>query len=750
MPVELIFPLSNEDPPSRPSRSTPPPHDPYHPIFSPGALPLPKVHRGWERAPESPFVKRGPSHKIWKRYDGAQLVGGMATENADGEVRRVEGAARAVKRQKIGGAEGRSTQVEEEEEWGTPRRKRAAPQISAVQDFPGPNSPTGAVSVSVGEIASTPTRIQRDGTLEPTVVEGDANSCENIINTTATDHMEGPNPVSTGGEESCGQSGNPSVEAGETQSPSDSEYATAGAEHDPLVNERVANDAETETSTTDNEGSEHEATETMRLENDQVLHFMVPPAVDNSTELCVLGAPDTTTDENEAASLDEDTMSPTQEVTLTGPQFPNIHLDYDTEILKDFLSRAAASKASKSTNATRRESIENRRDSDKVREALSSPTKALQEKELASPTMNLELPSMPMVPNIPKENSTIELSLSTDGANDAVSNKPWTGEEDTITSSWNPRRSLRARPPVDPQTQTKKIKISLNDTHETIKLRTETRELANMTRRNTGRNKFGAQNVRYRLKSLATDSENLFEELPGESVNASEKRKQLQWHESVDEMEVIREAAAKAIDAVPSTTEEAQVDDLVVPSPARRSLRARSASQRQRTPRTKRTKGLGSTNGTPGKVPKNSMLDTAQEEASTAAEEQSGKQPTTTTTSKSNISSLPKPAPLPAVSLSVVSESTPTTRSLKPPTTNALTTKPEGALNADNGSDAASEPAVKEPTPRPVERKSRLVPPRKVKLDAIAPLVEGKENRLGVAKKLGGGAGEARKRRVRG
>lgn len=69
------------------------------------------------------------------------------------------------------------------------------------------------------------------------------------------------------------------------------------------------------------------------------------------------------------------------DVTMT------VAIDDDTAILKDFLTRAAASKAEKAAVTThKRESLQNRRDSDIIKHALASPRKVLEEKDPNSPT----------------------------------------------------------------------------------------------------------------------------------------------------------------------------------------------------------------------------------------------------------------------------------------------------------------------------------------------------------------------------
>jgi hypothetical protein len=74
--------------------------------------------------------------------------------------------------------------------------------------------------------------------------------------------------------------------------------------------------------------------------------------------------------------------------TASGPEDATMTFafDDDTALLKDFLSRAAASKANKAENIARRESLQNRRDSDVIRHALASPRKALEDKDPNSPS----------------------------------------------------------------------------------------------------------------------------------------------------------------------------------------------------------------------------------------------------------------------------------------------------------------------------------------------------------------------------
>jgi hypothetical protein len=95
------------------------------------------------------------------------------------------------------------------------------------------------------------------------------------------------------------------------------------------------------------------------------------------------------------------------DVTMT------VAIDDDTAILKDFLNRAAASKAEKAATH-RRESLQNRRDSDVIRNALASPRRVLEDKDPNSPSkytseLALDLPQT-LTLSLPSDNVVLSTS----------------------------------------------------------------------------------------------------------------------------------------------------------------------------------------------------------------------------------------------------------------------------------------------------------------------------------------------------
>ncbi|KAF2842092.1 hypothetical protein M501DRAFT_385087 [Patellaria atrata CBS 101060] len=191
--------------------------------------------------------------------------------------------------------------------------------------------------------------------------------------------------------------------------------------------------------------------------------------------------------------------------TLEKPiEEPITHLDADTGFLKDFLSRAAASKANKSASIARRSSLINRRDSDAVRPALASPRTVLKDKDTNSPSLSrnygnaINFDIKLSEPKTYTEKSVNVLSESME----VQDNEP------------SPRRSKRARsrvPPTSTTSQTAVItpnKISMRraDGSEPMMLRkTEAQELALTTRKNTRTNRGSVPFPKYRLRSLIPD-----------------------------------------------------------------------------------------------------------------------------------------------------------------------------------------------------------------------------------------------------
>jgi hypothetical protein len=276
------------------------------------------------------------------------------------------------------------------------------------------------------------------------------------------------------------------------------------------------------------------------------------------------------------------------DVTMT------IAIDDDTAILKDFLTRAAASKAEKAAITThRRESLQNRRDSDVVRHALASPRKALEEKDPNSPTkhnngMTLDL------------SQTLTLGMPTEPlpspTPDSTTPTESTEEDQTAKGSRRSTRAKKSRLPAPASTiqqpqQAPKIAIRRADGNEVVVLKKdEAKVLADVTRANTRKNKQGAFGVTVRLMKIAIDSAALpplDEDAPKEIIVGRNVR----WDEQLayfqENPEVIAEAESLA------TPDELGFDE----QPDRKKQKMSKNS----TPKIKRARGLGTQNGTPAK-----------------------------------------------------------------------------------------------------------------------------------------------------
>ncbi|KAI5273870.1 hypothetical protein E4T47_02921 [Aureobasidium subglaciale] len=218
----------------------------------------------------------------------------------------------------------------------------------------------------------------------------------------------------------------------------------------------------------------------------------------------------------------------------------------DTAILHAFLSRAAANK--RPMAAHKRESLENRRDSDAVRHALASTDKpeVLTELDLNSPT----------IPSSPKAQSS---------AGDAKPEPEFTKQEPTPevlaptpTKSKALRRTTRARTTAAAPKKPAKIAIRSAADHIALK-RTEAQELALATRSNTRKNKGKSLMPQVRLLNIDEDfisSEDTAEDADRVVVNEkaqSEKstvRRGVQWNETLTH---VREFESDSPDSPPKT-----------------------------------------------------------------------------------------------------------------------------------------------------------------------------------------------------
>ncbi|KAF1952485.1 hypothetical protein CC80DRAFT_596576 [Byssothecium circinans] len=412
-----------------------------------------------------------------------------------------------------------------------------------------------------------------------------------------------------------------------------------------------------------------------------------------------------------------------------------IAMDDDTAMLKDFLSRAAASRASKAATISRRESLRNRRDSDVVRHALASPRKALEDKDPNSPS---------------KYDNDATLDLSQTLTLSMPQQLPFSSTEDpadtndtTDTAAKSSRRSSRTRKsrlPAPSSTQSTgppKIAVRRADGGEPIVLKkTDAQELSQVTRSNTRKNKQGAFAVNVRLLKLSkevlsrspTSEENTVDEV----VVQVPGKKYVRWDEQLAYYQEGTDTMANMLAEAESL---ATPDELSLPAPApviKKTAKVAKDKTSTSTPKIRRVRGLGTTNGTPGKAllaPSSLLPDAVQEEKEKDAAAQTP------------VQRLPKPKVKAGKSTKMPVTSSATSDVPHAPTPTA--TAPSSLDSKLPTLDVA--PVGVEPA-RPTtgstatkERKSRLATPRKVKLPTSAVLGEGKENQ----QRTGAGTGIA-------
>ncbi|KAF2200425.1 hypothetical protein GQ43DRAFT_464008 [Delitschia confertaspora ATCC 74209] len=400
-----------------------------------------------------------------------------------------------------------------------------------------------------------------------------------------------------------------------------------------------------------------------------------------------------------------------------------IQLDDDTALLKDFLNRAAASKASKAVVISRRESLQNRRDSGAVRQALASPRKVLEDKDPNSPskaydntaTLDLDL------------SQTLTLNFDEQPPLSPTPEQPAADASEVAPPSGGSRRSTRTRKSRLPAPQgPKNIAVRRADGNEPVVLRkTEAQELAILTRNNTHKNKQGAVSVTKKLIKLTKEEHVVSAENAAEVGAKDTKGKSVKWDE---QLTYFQEAGTESAEAGSSEASadgsESAVDELslpILPSAAGSKPKGKAVADKEKSvPRVRRLRGLGAVNGTPGKglLGPASLLPVEVQEEKEASKAKGIPKP-------SKPSKASKAKKLPLVSSTATTDFVP-----------APTTEPTAALELEPvGVPSAAQPkeALKTTTK---ERKSRLVTPRKVKLPqpitttnaATTVPVEGKEN----------------------
>lgn len=344
------------------------------------------------------------------------------------------------------------------------------------------------------------------------------------------------------------------------------------------------------------------------LNNDSQDQIRTPLQSENS-----VGKPDvqtTTPTKTDTEELEEpDPADMTTDITAEFTTELTSQFDDDKDRLKAFIQRTKQEKANKAANITRRESLQNRRDSDAVRRALASPRPALEEKDanVSSPTRE------PSLQNISK---VLESAISDVEEREAAQpTAPASAEDDAVVSP-SLRRSTRKQSRI-PQLPTaaaaaaqqrtpKKISVRRTDGNETLILaqKKEAQELANLTRVNTRKNKAAAVPATMRLAQLAAESLAVaFNGVNGLGVLASpapvgekgakegerkgQRRKSVRW----DEERLTSFRAAPVFGDEAGTAAKAQgAAASLGPAQAKKS-----------TSRVRRLKGLGASNGTPAK-----------------------------------------------------------------------------------------------------------------------------------------------------
>ncbi|KAF2460408.1 hypothetical protein BDY21DRAFT_369426 [Lineolata rhizophorae] len=260
--------------------------------------------------------------------------------------------------------------------------------------------------------------------------------------------------------------------------------------------------------------------------------------------------------ETPAAVEDDIAASLTLPIASQPPQLPareetSTHLEADTAILKDFLSRAAASKANKSETIARRASFSHRRDSDAIRQALASPPKGGDNKDPASPSNDKvagvpasreDLPLAKLLEAAAEDDTTGDITATLllqpsvgassettvaeldDQQQQPAAHFPQQHDQEqshqqkpSSSSERQPtRRSSRSRtpripgaPPSSSSSTPRNISIrSRHDGADLVLKKKEADELSSLTRMNTRRNKGASVPAGVRLSKLAVERMN--------------------------------------------------------------------------------------------------------------------------------------------------------------------------------------------------------------------------------------------------
>jgi hypothetical protein len=315
--------------------------------------------------------------------------------------------------------------------------------------------------------------------------------------------------------------------------------------------------------------------------------------------------------------VEADPPTPTlEDVTATITLSSLAQLEDDKAILRSFLDRAAASKENKAAmarldgdNYSRRESLQNRRDSDAIRQALASPRQPLEHKDgnTFSPRKLTQSESLgsPIVKKPIDESTDPERILP---PIDDLLPKP--------TGKTSPRRSGRSRVHKSAQTSNgllsdrRQIAVRRNDGNDTINLtKTDAQILALETRRNTRKNKGSSLSVQDRLLKWRAELVVLGKDgVTPEPKALQDDQKGVRWGQTLkflNEVTGMSEEAPLLDNSQPSKADPLALDPMLVASSSSESDAAQGSrpkrASRQQTPKIRRMRGLGVANGTPSK-----------------------------------------------------------------------------------------------------------------------------------------------------
>lgn len=295
-----------------------------------------------------------------------------------------------------------------------------------------------------------------------------------------------------------------------------------------------------------------------------------------------------------------------------------VAFDDDTAVLKDFLNRAAASKAEKAAITThRRESLQNRRDSDVVRHALASPRKVLEDKDPNSPSKHDNELTLELSQNLTLSMPTEPLLSPTPGVVEPEED----AEGKSARTSRRSSRTKRSRLPAPASTgpaPAPKIAIRRADGNEVVVLKKDdAKVLADLTRTNTRKNKQGAFGVTLRLMKLMMEASSLppIDDATKELVVG----KNVRWDEQLAYYQENPETVANALAEAESL---ATPDELGMTDAVSEPKKKKAKTSKDSTPKVRRVRGLGSANGTPGKgllAPASLLPEAVQEEKESVA-----------------------------------------------------------------------------------------------------------------------------------